>query len=301
MSTIGDVERALADLYEYRWVIGAVTLVLIAAVLAFAYRRGWHLIVWRRRVAFGIASVPILAGTLWLGWSLGSPLFINVTVEEEFPFALNAVVPEGMERTDVEGAMAGIAMVDDPVMREEMPGASSINAGAMLEAGSPITAMSDDDYAALVEGFMMVRDGADMDMVERGARMMEPVVMANADQQDEVREVKQGDFRDADSFHQGSGQATIFTTPDGGHLLRLENLDVTNGPALHVFLSPHQDPTRADEVKLEGYVDLGGLKGNRGNQNYPVPAGVDVSVFNSVVIYCKPFSVVFSVATLRSA
>ena len=299
MSTIGDVERALADLYEYRWVIGAVTLALIFAALAFGYWRGWHRIVLRHRVAFGIASVPALAITLWLGWSLGSPLFINVTVEEEFPFALNAVVPEGMERADVEEVMAGMAMVDGPVMGEDLPGASAINAGSMLEAGSSITAMSDEDYAALEEGLMMVRDGADADVVERGTRMMEQVITANANQQDEVRKVKQGDFKDADSFHQGSGQAIIFTTPDGGHLLRLENLDVTNGPALHVVLSLHEDPTRAQEVKLDGYVDLGGLKGNRGNQNYPIPAGVDVSVFNSVVIYCKPFSVVFSVATLQ--
>ena len=298
MSTFGDLERAFASLYEYRWFIGAATLVLIAASLSFAYWRGWHQVVWRHRVPFGIASVPLLAITLWLGWSLGSPLFTNVTVEEEFPFALNAVVPEGMERADIEGVMAGMAMVDDQMMDEEMPATSDINAGAMLAAGKPVTAMSDSDYDTLEKGFQMIGDGTDKDMVEQATSMMEPVIMANADRQAEVQKVKQGEFRDADSFHRGSGQATIFATPDGLHLLRLENLDVTNGPALHVFLSPHEDPTRSSEVKLAGYVDLGPLKGNRGNQNYPIPDGVDVSVINSVVIYCKPFSVVFSVATL---
>ena len=54
-------------------------------------------------------------------------------------------------------------------------------------------------------------------------------------------------------------------------------------------------------MKLPGYLDLGKLKGNRGNQNYPIPADVDISIFNSVVIYCKPFAVVFSVATLYDA
>ena len=58
---------------------------------------------------------------------------------------------------------------------------------------------------------------------------------------------------------------------------------------------------RSDEVKSPGYLDLGELKGNRGNQNYPIPAGVNISTFNSVVIYCKPFAVVFSVATLHDA
>ena len=43
MATFGDLERALADLYPYRWAVGAVVLALIAAFLAFAWWRGWHL------------------------------------------------------------------------------------------------------------------------------------------------------------------------------------------------------------------------------------------------------------------
>jgi hypothetical protein len=46
------------------------------------------------------------------------------------------------------------------------------------------------------------------------------------------------------------------------------------------------------------YIDLGFLKGNIGDQNYDLPAGVDLSQYNSVVIYCLPFHVVFSTATL---
>ena len=264
MSTIGDVERALANLYEYRWLIGGLTIAFIAAFLAYGYWRGWHKFILRHRVAFGIASVPVLALSLWLGWSLGSPLFINVTVEEEFPFAVNAVLPEGMELADVEGVMAGMAMVDDAVMREPLPEAAVMDAGSMLAAGDAMGAME-----------------------------------AAADAGGEVQRLQQGDFKDADSFHRGSGQAIIYTAPGGGHLLRLENFSVTNGPALHVILSSHPDPTRADEVKQGEYLDLGRLKGNRGNQNYSIPAGVDVSAFNSVVIYCKPFSVVFSTASLQ--
>ncbi len=300
MSTFGDIERTFASLYEYRWAIGAATLVFIAAFLALSYWRGWHRIILQHRVAFGIAAVPILAVTLWLGWSLGSPLFTNVTVEEQFPFALNAEVPIGMEREDVEAAMSGMAMVDDPMMEEEFPGNGAIDAASMAGAGISIAVIGDEnDYAALEEGFMSVRGGASPETMERGIQMMEPVIMANLGGQGEIRKVKRGDFKDADSFHRGSGQATIYTTPSGGHLLRLENLDVTNGPALHVVLSPHEDPTRSEEVKLEGYADLGDLKGNRGNQNYPIPADVDLSAINSVVIYCKPFAVVFSVASLQ--
>ena len=81
----------------------------------------------------------------------------------------------------------------------------------------------------------------------------------------------------------------------------LDSFSVTNGPQLHVMLSPHPDPTRGSEVRTSGYADLGMLKGNKGDQNYEIPNSVDVSIQRSVVIYCKPFSVVFSVATLEDA
>jgi hypothetical protein len=96
-------------------------LVFIAAVIAFEYWRGCHQVIWRNRLPLGVVSAPLLVITIWLGWSLGSPLFTNVTVEEEFPFALNAVVPAGMEREDVEEAMASLAKVSSRVT-EAMPG-----------------------------------------------------------------------------------------------------------------------------------------------------------------------------------
>ena len=44
-------------------------------------------------------------------------------------------------------------------------------------------------------------------------------------------------------------------------------------------------------------MELDKLKGNMGNQNYPIPE-MDLSQYRSVVIYCKPFHVIFSVAPL---
>ncbi len=73
---------------------------------------------------------------------------------------------------------------------------------------------------------------------------------------------------------------------------------MTNGPDLHVYLAKHPDPTTSGEVNDNGYLDLGGIKGNQGSQNYSIPAGTDISLYKSVVIYCQPFHVVFSVAPL---
>jgi len=96
---------------------------------------------------------------------------------------------------------------------------------------------------------------------------------------------------DADAFHRGSGTVTLYELADGSQVLRFEDIDVTNGPQLHVFISPS-----ADDVMGEGYIDLGPLRGNVGSLNYEIPAGVDVPDNFTVVIYCVPFHVVFSTA-----
>ena len=88
--------------------------------------------------------------------------------------------------------------------------------------------------------------------------------------------IRSGNFHGADSFHKGSGQAIIYRSPDGSHLLRLENLDVTNGPDLHVVLSPHKSPDSRNDVTVDGYIDLGKLKGNKGDQNYDIPEHVNI-------------------------
>ena len=316
MATFGDLERAFADLYPYRWYIGAAVLLLIAAATAIAYWRGWHLIAWRYRKPLGLAAIPTLAVTIWLGWSLGAPLFTNVTVDEAFPYAAAATVPAGMEREDVERIFSGMAQVDRPVT-ESMPAPAAIDAGAVLAAADESAAadalavITPNRRAMLDEGMAMARaamDAADSDeaaamtadavaMLEQAvaeSSMTAPPAAAAAGPQ----AIASGSFKDADAFHRGSGTVTIYQTADGSHLLRLENLDVTNGPALRVILSTHPAPERSEQVKQEGYLDLGDLKGNRGNQNYPIPAGADLSPHQSVVIFCYPFAVVFSVATL---
>lgn len=109
-----------------------------------------------------------------------------------------------------------------------------------------------------------------------------------------------GTFGEYDPVHAGEGSATIFELPDGSRILRFEDFRVTNGPDLHVILTVNE-PTNIRTRPDEGYLDLGELKGNVGNQNYEIPADVDISGFNYVVIYCQPFHVNFSFAELGEA
>lgn len=111
-----------------------------------------------------------------------------------------------------------------------------------------------------------------------------------------------GRFRDADSFHKGSGMATVYDLgADAGRILRLEDFRVTNGPDLRVLLANAPNPESRSDLDDAGYVELGKLKGNVGSQNYDIPSSVSLADVQSVVIYCNPFRVVFSVATLETS
>lgn len=103
-----------------------------------------------------------------------------------------------------------------------------------------------------------------------------------------------GEFRSLE--HNTTGTAILLRLADGSIVLRLENLDTSNGPDVHVTLSPA--PSTLGLHDYGDYLDLGSLKGNRGNQNYAVPAGTDLSHFHSAVIWCRRFSVGFGVAPL---
>ena len=316
----GDLERLAADLYPWRWAIAIGVLIVLTSVATLGYRRGWHMVIWRHRLAVAICSAPLLALAGFVGYDLGSPLFTNKTVEEEFPFAFSAIVPPGMDREDVEKVMEMIAKVDQEPMNDPMP--EEIAKGIVQSetvskitpvtptpspgvANTPIPTPLDTQAAQQAEPSPTSVTAPTLTPSPTPAPTPIPTAPPTPQStvvtaaQPGVAKLKTGSLRDQDAFHKGSGEATIYRGPDGSHLLRLENLDVTNGPDLHVILSPNRDPKNQGDVKTTGYVDLGKLKGNKGNQNYPISDDVDIAIQGSVVIYCKPFHVIFSVATLE--
>jgi hypothetical protein len=101
--------------------------------------------------------------------------------------------------------------------------------------------------------------------------------------------------------HETSGAATIHRFPDGSRVLRLTNFKTSNGPDVRVFLVAAADAADNDTVKNAGYVELGKLKGNVGDQNYDVPADVDLARYRAVTIWCNRFGVNFATAPLKSA
>lgn len=111
--------------------------------------------------------------------------------------------------------------------------------------------------------------------------------------------LSRGAFVDAE--HATSGMARILEYPDGRRYLRLEGLDTSNGPDLHVWLSDAAAGGSWFKYDDGDYLRLGELKANKGNQNYPIPADADLSEFRSAVIWCDRFNVAFGAAPVRLA
>ena len=113
--------------------------------------------------------------------------------------------------------------------------------------------------------------------------------------------VRQGRFSDADRAHKGQGLAEVLQTVDGTYLLRLSEFQVTNGPDLKVWLVTADNPTASRDVSAAEWLSLGPLKGNIGDQIYPIPADAEIDRYRSVVIWCERFSVLFSPAPLADS
>ncbi|CAM5607192.1 hypothetical protein SAVIM338S_05542 [Streptomyces avidinii] len=103
--------------------------------------------------------------------------------------------------------------------------------------------------------------------------------------------------------HATTGTVKVIRLPDGSHTLRLEDLDTSNGPDLRVWLTdaPVKEGAAGWTVFDDGrYVSLGKLKGNKGDQNYEIPAGVNTADYGSVTIWCDRFDVSFGAAALTA-
>jgi len=99
----------------------------------------------------------------------------------------------------------------------------------------------------------------------------------------------------SDPIHYGSGGVTVYR-----ETVFLEaDFEVGPGPAYHVYLVPAAEVRDEAAVKETMFVDLGGLRAFKGSQKYPIPHGVDLADYKSVVIWCREFGVLISPADLQ--
>ena len=95
--------------------------------------------------------------------------------------------------------------------------------------------------------------------------------------------------------HETTGTAAVVRLADGRRFATLTGFATSPGPDLRVRLVPGNSPAG----DAAGTIDLGALKGNRGDQQYAIPAGVRVAG-RTLVIWCRAFSAPFGSARLSS-
>lgn len=228
----------------------------------------------RRGVIIGaiLVAIPALA----FAWWLGSPLFIDRVVDEPFPRAAMAVVPDDMTEEQVEEMMEEAA-AEDVTVEEPMPEMPAPSETETTTAPSETTMAANETAAPAVAETTTTA----------APQPVGPVLLY------------QGVFVDGDSFHTGSGDVKVYRLEDGSLVLRLEDIEVRNGPDLNVIVTPSPTVAGRGDVRVEGHLDLGDLKGNIGSQNYDLPAEFALPEEFSVVVFCVPFQVVFASAEMR--
>ncbi len=109
-----------------------------------------------------------------------------------------------------------------------------------------------------------------------------------------AKTISSGDFMSY--AHETKGSAKVVSVDDK-QFVQLSNFSTSNGPDVHLYLVSGNDASQ-DAVKKNGYLDLGTLKGNIGDQNYEIPAGTDLSKYQAVSVWCARFAVAFGGASL---
>jgi hypothetical protein len=114
-----------------------------------------------------------------------------------------------------------------------------------------------------------------------------------------TRSLSAGQFHSV--AHETHGTATIQDVGGGRRVLRLTDFTTSNGPDVRVYLVAAADAADNETVTKAGFVELGRLKGNEGDQNYDVPDDLDLTRYRAVTIWCRRFSVNFATAPLAPA
>ena len=225
----------------------------------------------RNKLAFGGGGLAVVGVLSWLAFGYFGihTAFIDDVVDEEGP--VFTVTPEGSGETAAPAADDAATDADADADADEESDAA-VGDDAATEADDAVADEASDPTA----------DGSSDEAGQDGEEPEQ-----NADAAGEVVTIFDGDFTSL-SRYSVNGDALVLNNGTEQRFLRFENFESSNGPDLKVYL-------RAENGD---FVNLGELSGNIGNQNYEIPVDVDLSVFNTVEIWCERFSVGFGQAEL---
>jgi Electron transfer DM13 len=221
-----------------------------------------------KKIKIGIISaIAIIIGLT--AFYLASPLFISTEINEPLPKVANVPTPPPSNQFQEFMAMSE---------------------GERIEAGSK---MNEQEKNKIMLEFAKINASIDESRPQTNHSLL-----LSSQQQTTLTGNESSDLLLTGSFigvgdgiHDAMGIARVIPVGGGENVLRLEDLVVTNGPDLYVYLSI--------DKSAFNFVNLGRLKANIGNQNYLIPAGTDMTKYDTVLIWCRAFSVLFGSADLK--
>jgi hypothetical protein len=169
----------------------------------------------------------------------------------------------------------------------------TLKSGTTLNEPSPLEIISDTSLNSSDNS--EIKDSFDT-MDEETRAEFEKAVMEMADKVMEVEEsipseallVAEGEFMPR--VHGVEGSALLIEE-NGTHIVRFEDFETDNGPQLFIYLS--------SDLGNDDFINLGEIKATKGNINYEIPKGTDITKYNNVLVWCRPFGVLFSYAKLK--
>jgi len=270
-----------------------------------------------------IAVAIIIVGGLWYAFR-PELLFVNQTVSEEFPGgAAMASIEKGpmaVTRGNFKGlahetkGLASIYQLADGkrtlrltefetsngpdvhvylTAAEVAKGSDAIKAAGFIDLGSIKGNKGDQNYDIPADADLNKYKNVTIWCARFGVNFGEAALAAPMSMPVKVAE---GSFRGV--AHETKGMASIYRLPEGKQVLRFSGFETSNGPDVHVYLVAAADAKDDATVKNAGFIDLGSIKGNIGDQNYDLPAGVDLAKYRAVTVWCKRFGVNFATAPL---
>jgi Electron transfer DM13 len=220
----------------------------------------------RKGIKFGIIGAIVVIVSV-SAFYLASPLFISTEIDEP--------LPEG-------------ANVSTPLFSNQFQEFMAMSEEERIEAGNQ---MNEQEKNQIMLEFARMNTSINESMSQINQSLPEQQTSQTGNETSTL--LLTGSFVGVgDGIHDAQGIAKVIPIEGREKILRLEDLVVTNGPDLYVYLST--DNTASD------FVNLGRLKANIGNQNYQIPEGTDLTKYDTVLIWCKAFSVLFGSAELRS-
>lgn len=96
--------------------------------------------------------------------------------------------------------------------------------------------------------------------------------------------------------YEAQGEVRVIKKDDRFFVAFSEDFAVDAGSFLEVYTSQNPDARTAEAVEVAEAKNLGPLKMLSGGQLYELPVDTDISKIKSIVIYCKPYKLVFGFA-----